>query len=130
MNRFSSLLILIGCIGIAGCAAQPGQGATTQSTSGRQCFTPREVSSFTGTVDRNADIKVGTSRFFRLELAGGCPDVDLSQRIGIRARGGGTFICEGFDAELIVPDTSGTQTCAVSAIHAISREQYFADNKR
>jgi len=129
MNRFSPLL-LIACAGIAGCAPQPGQGGTAQSTGTRQCFTPREVSGFTGTVDRNADIKVGTSRYYRLELGGGCPDIDWSQRIGIRARGGGSFICEGYDAELIVPDPSRTQVCPVSAIRAITREQYLADNKR
>ncbi len=131
MSRFSPLFLLfIGCTGIAGCAAQPGQGAAVHAMGTRQCFTPREVSGFTGTVDRNADIKVGTSRYFRLELGGGCPDIDWSQRIGIRARGGGTFICEGYDAELIVPDPTRTQVCPVSAIHAISREQYLADNKR
>jgi hypothetical protein len=131
MNRFSPLLLLlIGFTGVASCAAQPRQGTTSQTTGARQCFTPREVSGFTGTVDRNADIKVGTSRYFRLELGGGCPDIDWSQRIGIRARGGGNFICEGYDAELIVPDPTRTQVCPVSAIHAISREQYLADNKR
>ena len=131
MNRFSPLLLpLISCLAVAGCAAQPGHGAVAQATGARQCFTPREVSGFTGTVDRNADIKVGATRYFRLELGGGCPDIDWSQRVGIRATGGGNFICEGYDAELIVPDPTRTQVCPVSAIHAISREQYLADNKR
>jgi len=131
MNRSSLLiLLLIGGTAIAACAAQPRQSTAAQATGTRQCFTPREVSGFTGTVDRNADIKVGTSRYFRLELGGGCPDIDWSQRIGIRARGGGSFICEGYDAELIVPDPTRTQVCPVSAIRAISREQYLSDNKR
>jgi hypothetical protein len=130
MNRFSVLLLLTACFGIASCAVQPGQSTSAQAMGTRQCFTPREVSGFTGTVDRNADIKVGASRYFRLELGGGCPDIDWSQRIGIRARSGGNFICEGYDAELIVPDPTRTQVCPVSAIHAISRDQYLADNKR
>ena len=132
MNRSSLLtLLLIGGTAIAGCAAQPGQGPAAQAMGTRQCFTPREVSGFTGTVDRNADIKVGTSRYFRLELGGGCPDINWSLRVGLRPLpGSGSFICEGYDAELIVPDPTRTQVCPVSAIRPISREQYLSDNKR
>jgi hypothetical protein len=135
VSRSSTVVaILIGCSVLAGCAAQSGGTSTPKSTatsaSGRQCFTPGEVNSYTATKDGNVDVKVGANRYYHLTLGGGCPNVDWSQRVGIRATGGSSFICEGLDAELIVPDPSiAQQRCPVTDIHAITREQFLADQK-
>jgi len=130
MTRFPPLLVaLAACIMIAACASQPGRRLAARSMSARQCFTPREVFSFGATKDRNVDVQVGASRYFRLELGGGCPDINWARGIAIRTTGGGLFICEGYDAELIVPDPAGTQRCPVSAVHQISRQQYFAERR-
>jgi hypothetical protein len=131
MLRSSSLVITIAsCAALVGCAAQTGGASTAQSRSGGQCFIPSEVNSFTATKDGNVDVIVGVNRYFRLDLGGGCSNfINFATGVGIRATGGGSFVCEGYDAELIVPDPSGTQRCPVSGVRAITKEQYLADRK-
>ena len=130
MKRFPLLLpALMACTTITACVGQPGRGTTARATGTPQCFSPREVFSFTGTRDRNVDVQVGTKRYFRLDLGGGCPDINWARGIAIRTTGGGLFICEGYDAELIMPDPAGTQRCPVSAVRAITKDQYLADRK-
>jgi hypothetical protein len=130
MLKSSALVIaLVSCTALGGCAAQSG-GASTAQASGRQCFLPSEVNSFNATKDGNVDIQVGASRYFRLTLGGGCPNnMNFATKVGIRSTGGGSFVCEGMDAELIVPDPSGTQRCSITAVHPISKDQYLADRK-
>jgi hypothetical protein len=62
---------------------------------------------------------------FRFDLFGPCPNVDWSNRIGIRARGS-SWICQGLDAELIVPSSVGTRRCAVNNISRLSDEEVQA----
>ena len=114
---------------LAGCAAQPTAAPTATQRSGGQCFLATQVNSFTPTKAGFVDVRVGASRYFRLALGGGCPNVDWSMRVGIRSVGGGSWICEGYDAELIVPDPSGSERCPVSQVTAISKEQYLADQR-
>jgi hypothetical protein len=94
---------------------------------GRQCFLANQVNSFTPSKAGFVDVRAGASRYFRLDLGGGCPNVDWSMRVGIRSVGGGSWICEGYDAELIVPDPSGAERCPVSKVISISKAQYLAD---
>ena len=112
-----------------GCAGQQTSSSSAQA-SGRQCFLPSEVNSFNATKDGNVDIKVGSSRYYHLTLGGGCPtNINFATRVGIRATGGGSFVCEAMDAELIVPDPSGTERCPITAVHSISKDQYLANRK-
>ncbi len=131
MIRSSTLLIAIaGCTALIGCAGEPTATRTSQAGNRDQCFLPSQVNGFTGTKDGNVDIQVGANRYYRLNLTGTCLNVNWDSRIGIRSVGGSTFVCEGFDAELIVPDASGTQRCQISSIHAITKDQFIADTKR
>jgi hypothetical protein len=130
MFRSSLVIVLIGCGTLAGCASQPNT-VTGQGRTGKQCFLPSDVNSFEATKDGNVNIRVSASRYYRLDLGGGCSNlVDFATGVGIRATGGGSFVCEGYDAELIVPDPSGTQRCPISAVHAISKDQYAADRAK
>lgn len=131
MTRTSTLVIaLIGCAAIAGCAPQPAGTSSAQAPAGRQCFLPSEVNSFNATKDGNVDIQVGAGRYYHLTLGGGCPNnINFASSVGIRATGGGSFVCEGLDAELIVPDPSGTQRCPITAVQPISKDQYLANRK-
>jgi hypothetical protein len=113
--------------GLAGCAAQPASAPAVAQRSGGQCFLASQVNGFTSTKAGFVDVRVGASRYFRLELGGGCPNVDWSMRVGIRPVGGGSWICEGYDAELIVPETGIGGRCPISRVTAISKEQYRAD---
>lgn len=128
MNRFPLLLTAL-IATLPGCAAQPSRTAAARPAGTRQCFSAREANSFTGTKDRNVDIRVGASRYYRLDLGGGCPDINWARGIALRTTGGGLFICEGYDAEIIMPDPTGTQRCPVSGVHPITKQQYYADQK-
>jgi hypothetical protein len=125
----SFVLSVTGCVVLAGCAGQQA-GTSSAQASGRQCFLPSEVNSFNATKDGNVDIQVGASRYYHLTLGGGCPqNINFATSVGIRATGGGSFVCEGLDAELIVPDPSGTQHCPITAVQPISKDQYLANRK-
>lgn len=107
---------------LAGCAQQaqsPGQLAS----SGRgQCFLPSQVTGFSAVNDQTVNAFVGVNDVYRLDLAGPCPNVDWSLQIGIRSTGGASWVCSGFDAELLVPDPSGmgTNRCPVTNVQKLS----------
>ena len=125
MDHKVPLILLIGCAIFGGCAAQPA--ANPAMAQGRQCFLANQVNSFTPTKGGFVDVRAGASGYFRLDLGGGCPNVDWSTRVGIRSVGGGSWICEGYDAELIVPEPGIGGRCPISKVTSISKEQYIAD---
>lgn len=125
MKRTGCITVLGGALVATSCAAPPNAGPSAVQQAGGQCFLAGEVNSFAPSQDY-IDVRVGASRYFRLTVAAGCPDIDWSAKIGVRAIGGGSWICQGHDAELIVPLPSGTQQCQISAVTPITKEQYLA----
>jgi len=123
------LLSLPVAVAIASCSSQPPAGPAGSLASSGQCFLANQVNGFSPSPNGYVDVRVGASRYYRLELGGGCPNVNWSMSVGIRSVGGGSFICQGYDAELVVPDPSGTQRCPISSIMPITREQYLASRK-
>jgi Family of unknown function (DUF6491) len=123
-------LVLIGmaAAGLTSCAAQPGNPALAQST-GRQCFLARQVNGYTSVSDQIVDVQVGANRYFRLSLDGFCPESAFSQRIALRTTGGGDWICQGLDAEIVVPFVAGAQRCLVNDVQPISKETWLADRR-
>jgi Family of unknown function (DUF6491) len=111
---------------LAGCNTETPNSPSRTIGSNGQCFRASDVNGFAPSADGFVDVRAGASRFYRLELGAGCPNVNWSLSVGVRSTGGGSFICEGYDAELIVPDPSGTQRCPISRITPITREQYLA----
>ena len=69
---------------------------------------------------------MGVKDVYAFKLLGHCQDVDWSQRIGLRSRSGGGFICSGLDAELLVPSSIGPQRCPVSEIRKLTPEAVAA----
>ncbi len=96
----------------------------------RDCFSASSVNGFRPVGREAVDVTVGASRHYRLDLLGYCPDVDWSQRIALRTRGGSSFICQGLDAELLVPGPTGVQRCPVSAVRRLTDEEYRASGRR
>ena len=131
MQRSPSFLLLAAAAAsVASCTAAPPPGAARPLASTRQCFLPGQVNGFQPGRYGFVDVAVGTNRYYRLELGGGCPDINWSLRVGLRPLpGSGSFSCEGYDAELIVPDPSGLQRCPISSITPITREQYNAKHR-
>lgn len=132
----ASLAAFLSCVVLPGCTSEPASSSAAQPASptieqrNGRCFTPAEVNGFSGAKDRNAVVSVGANRYYLLELGGGCPDINWATGVAIRSTAGGPFICEGYDAELIVPEpTTGPQVCPVTKVRAITKEQYFADQK-
>ena len=120
MTRSAAILLL--CVGLAGCAQQPGYGgpAAAAATSSRQCFNARQASGFTAHGDRTVDVQVGVRRYYRLELFGPCPHVNWSNRVALVSRGS-SWICQGLDAELIVNDPGlGPQRCMARTVRPLS----------
>lgn len=94
----------------------------------RECFLGRQVSGFSAVTDSLVDIQVGADRYYRLSLDGSCPDATFRNRIALRTLTGGTWICQGLDAEIIVPDAMGGQRCLVRDIRPITKDQWRADS--
>jgi len=127
MTRF--VLIGMAAAGLTACAAQPGNPALAAQSTGRQCFLARQVNGYTSVSDQIVDVQVGANRYFRLSLDGFCPESAFSQRIALRTTGGGDWICQGLDAEIIVPFVAGAQRCLVNDVQPISKETWLADRR-
>ena len=115
-----TVLILLGAAAVAGCAQQ-AVSAPAAASSGRECFSARNVSSFKAQGDNGVDVQVGVRRYYRLQLAGICPNINWTRRVALVARSGSSFICHGLDAELVVNDPGlGPQRCLVSNVRRLS----------
>ena len=116
-------LLSIGAAGVVAACAQQAVGAPAAAASaiGRQCFSARNVSGFTAQGKDAVDIQVGVRRYFRAELSGVCPNVNWARRVAVVTRSGSSFVCEGFDAEIVVPDPNlGPQRCQISSIRRLT----------
>ena len=121
MTRSALILLSIGAATLAACAQQPASAPASVASSGRECFNARNISSFKAQGDNAVDIQVGVRRYYRMELAGVCPSVNWANRVAVVTRGGSSWICEGFDAEIVVPDPGlGPQRCVVSSVRRLT----------
>jgi hypothetical protein len=113
---------------LVGCTAEEADTASASAQSDRSdCFSADTVNGFTPRGDEAVDVQVGARRHYRLELSGFCPDVDWSQRIALRTPGGGSWICRGMDAEIIVPDRElGPQRCLVTSVRRLTEAEVEA----
>lgn len=129
-----SAALAVSCGALAACTSSTTDGAQLGASerAGRQCFRPDQVSGFNAIDNRTVYVTTGPRRMFRLELFGTCPDVNWSNRIGIRSRSGG-WICSGLDAELIIPRSVasvGPRTCPVTNIRQLTDEEVQAFRSR
>ena len=116
--------IAVGAAGVVACASSTDPDAGTSGNNARrQCFLPSQVNGFHAADDETVYVTLGARRVFRLDIVGTCPDVDWSQRIGIRSRGGGSWLCGGLDAELIVPSPMGPDRCLVTEVTKLSEAE-------
>lgn len=119
--------IMAGLALAASAACAPtAPGVAVQSGAPRECFFVHEVRSFSSNDDRRVYVRTGRDEVFELQTIG-CPDVDWSVQIGIAPRGGGSSVCSGYDAELIVPDRpTGRRTCPVTNVRRLSAAELAA----
>ena len=129
MNRSFALLA---AMALTSCTAnQAPRAQASAGTSGRQCFTAAQVNSF-HPIDRNTVlVRTGASTYYQLDILGTCPDIDWSNRIGIRSSGGGSWVCRGQDAELLVPNPNrGFDRCPVLGVRLLTPEEAKAARAR
>ena len=126
MTASRSLLAILGAAAAlagAGCAMSDGPGQNA-SAAPRQCFFVDQVNGFAAPSDRVVNLRVGVNDVYRAEIFGPCANVDWSQRIAIQARGGGSSVCSGHDADLIVPSSSGSpQRCMLRSVRRLSEAE-------
>ncbi|HKC02100.1 MAG TPA: DUF6491 family protein [Sphingomicrobium sp.] len=103
------------------CAA-PGPQPAGRAAGSRQCFNASSVNSFNAISDNAVIVTVGVNRYYQLDIVGTCPDIDWLLRVALRSTSGSSFVCEGLDAEFLVPSPSGLQRCPVVGVHPISPE--------
>jgi hypothetical protein len=119
------LLALTGAALLGSCAQQAApRGASARGVG--QCFLASRVKGFGHATDASVDVQVGANRYYRLGLLGPCNDINWSTRLVLRTlTGASDWICDGADAEIIVPGRIGGR-CLVTAVHPIGREQWNA----
>lgn len=123
-------LLLVLCSGLtAGCASTEEPSAETASAQARECFRAQDANSFSAVDDRAVNVGVGARRYFRLELAGACPDVDWTLSAALRTRGS-SWICRGHDADLVVAGPLGAQSCPVRAVRRLTDEEVAEFHRR
>ena len=104
-------------------ACTADQPRTVAGGPGRQCFTASQVNDFHA-IDRDTVlVTIGSNRTYMLDILGTCPEIDWSFRVGIRSTGGSNWICQGQDAELIVPSPSGVQRCPVLGVRPLTPDE-------
>jgi hypothetical protein len=103
----------------------PEQAASVQG-SGRQCFNVSMVNGFNAIDKETVQVTVGVNTVYELKLLGTCPDIDWSLKVGLRSTSGSSWVCDGLDAELLVPSPIGVQHCPVTAIRKLTPEEVKA----
>jgi hypothetical protein len=115
------LLALAGTALLGGCVQETGTASASAQEGRSDCFNANTVDTFSARGDEAVDVRVSANRYYRLELTSFCPNVDWSQRIALRTRGGSSWICRGMDAEIIVPDRGlGPERCLVTRVRRLT----------
>ena len=119
------LVSSIAALVIAGCTAA-GEHGPAAARAGRECFLASSVSGFTETSAHSVVVTTGPRQYYRLDTFGQCHDLDYSEVVGVRATGGGPWICSQLEAELVVPSVVGPQRCFVRNLHRLSDAEVSA----
>ena len=121
MTRSALTLLSIGVATLAACAQQAASAPASAASSGRECFNARNISSFTAQGESTIDIQAGVRRYYRLELAGVCTNVNWARKVAVVTRSGSSWICQGFDVDLVIADPGiGPQRCLVSSVRRLT----------
>ena len=124
MTRSALVLLLpLGAAAIAACAQQAASAPAPSpaASSSRECFNARNISSVKAQGESTIDIQAGVRRYYRLQIAGVCTNVNWARKVAVVTRGGSSWICQGFDADLVIDDPgTGPQRCLVSSVRRLS----------
>jgi hypothetical protein len=133
MMKSTTLILTLAASAIAiGCAVTqsgtPARAAAPPSTRG-QCFRVQDVNGYSPVSDNVVDVQAGASRYFRLSLDGWCPQSAFSRRVALKTSSGSSWICQGYDAEIVVPSSSGAERCLINNVQPISKADWLTDRR-
>ena len=131
-SRARLLILAAGAAALAGACAMDGPAPRAQAAAAgeRQCFLASRANGFRA-IDRDTVlVEVGARTLYELRLFASCPDINWEHRIGIRTRGGGSWVCSGHDAELLVSSPVGVQTCLVTGVRKLTPPEVEAVRAR
>src|SRR5688572_16885261 len=116
MAKFAIPLALAAALSLSATTTAPALAKSPKAE--RNCFWTNSVSSFSAVDDKTVNIRVGVKDYYRLDLMGGCPDIDWNTAIALESRGS-SYICTGLDATVISPSPIGPRRCPVQSIHKL-----------
>ena len=119
-SKIAACLVAASGIGVFAASAIPAPG---EAAPARQCFSASNIRGFETLPGGLVLMRAGGNRTFAMQTLGDCPDINWARGIGVRTFGGGSWICSGLDAQLIVPSPIGAQYCTVRDVRWISREE-------
>ena len=123
--KFTVSALALGVV-LAGCAPAATTGGPSVAAAGsgnRQCFPFQSVNSFSAVDRETVNIRVGVRDYYQLKFLAPCYDIDWALSAGIRPRGGGSFICNAMDVDVVTPSTVGPQVCHVSSLRKMSEAE-------
>lgn len=123
------LAALVPALLLAACAVPSGPPPRPQTAAGGgsgQCFFVREANSFARAGGDAIHVRAGARRVHRLEAAGGCPEIDFAQAVGVIPRGAGSSIYPGNLAELMVQSPLRANRCLVTVGARLTPHQVAA----
>lgn len=127
---FKQSLLGLMILGLIGCA---GQGENLKANAlARDCFNASSVRGFDPVDNTTVRLRVGRGEVFELDLLSYCPDVDWSQRIGLRNRSGSSLICtsDAMGVEIVLLDRlapMGPDSCRVRSIRKLDPQEIEAE---
>lgn len=114
---------------LAGAFAASCAPAPTAGGANRQCFMPDYVRSFSDGPGRDSIIIHASRRSaFELTPIGYCQDFDWANQVVIDPLGGGSSVCVGDQADLIVRPLGGAaERCRIRVTRALTEAELEAD---
>lgn len=129
MRKIVAIASAVAVLGMsAGASAFASEDASpAEPRAKRSCFFANQVNGWSTDRDEKvAYLNVGVKEVYRAELFSRCADLDSAQTIGLESRRGGSNICHGLDATIIVPSPIGPQRCPVTKITRMTPEEVAA----
>lgn len=123
----NALLIAAAAVGVLAAGPSVADHHQGEGKSQRACFRADQVRNFSASDDDRVYVHVTSRQVFELKVLGGCPNVDWTNRLALKARGS-NWVCAGGDVDLIVPQAGGGRpmTCMVRAVRQLSEDEVKA----
>ena len=112
---------LAGLVALAACAPTPHVETAPSASAPAQCFRAEFVRTYV-LVGRDAMIiRASGGQRYRLDLLSPCIDLEWAREVAFRGRGGQSFVCSSFDAEVVVSRDAGRpETCLVNDMQPVA----------